>query len=512
MQKEKTKVIYSKEQYQADEKNLQESLEGKKPINWSSFSRLMINDLCRDDIIETHRVGIYSLEQIQKALEYPHKNCQVLTETSDYLMRISPHYAQLNRYYSNMGTFDWNIEPFDVKTDKLTTSKLIDSFKSSYFDVCSQFEKINVKHEMSKIMKYLPYQDVYYGLICEVGDDFFFQRIDNHICKLSKIQDGIYNFKINLSGISALNINAYPEYLQRAYLDFTNGKSTNMWYTPPSDKQICLKFQEHLTYPLPLLVNIVSDIFDLDTYKKLKLQSARTDNFKAILIKVPIDESTIDKPLLTPETLGVFAEINKESMSDDIGLIHTLGSDGSAISFKDSSNSRNNVADATDDIYNASGESKELFNGSSSGTALTFSIENDSALIYGLYRQIERYFNRYIKLKKFNKTNYKFAFKLHNSTVFNHTKVSDEYLKASQNGLPCKMDYVTSLGKTPSKVLGSLFLENDVLKFHEVLIPLSTSYTQSGDTSSGCPTNESQNKPLDESGEQTQKNDSNTKR
>ena len=55
--------------------------------------------------------------------------------------------------------------------------------------------------------------------------------------------------------------------------------------------------------------------------------------------------------MLTPETLGIFAEINRESMSDDIGLIHTLGSNATPISFKDSSNTRNNVSDSIDEVY-----------------------------------------------------------------------------------------------------------------------------------------------------------------
>ena len=54
-----------------------------------------------------------------------------------------------------------------------------------------------------------------------------------------------------------------------------------------------------------------------------------------------------------PETLGIFAEINRESMTDDIGLLHTLGSNATPISFKDSSNTRNNVSDAIDEIYNS---------------------------------------------------------------------------------------------------------------------------------------------------------------
>jgi hypothetical protein len=179
---------------------------------------------------------------------------------------------------------------------------------------------------------------------------------------------------------------------------------------PPADKQICLKLNNQWVYPYPILIGLIRDVMDLDVYKKLKLQSARTDNYKAIMMEVPIDKSTVDKPLLTSNTLAAFAEINRENMSNDIGLIYTLGSSGEPISFKDSNNTRNNVSDANDEIYNSSGVSKELYNGSSSGTALTYSIENDSGYIYRLYRQFERWVNRYIKTKKYNKATFKFHF------------------------------------------------------------------------------------------------------
>ena len=220
----------------------------------------------------------------------------------------------------------------------------------------------------------------------------------------------MFNFQINLSSIKPQELKAYPDYVQQAYVDFIENKVSSEWYLPPADKQICIKLNSQWTYPYPILIGLVKDILDLDIYKKLKLQSARTDNYKAILVEVPIDETTIDKPLLTPETLGIFAEINRESMSDDIGLIHTLGAKGEAVSFKDSTNTTNNVSDAVDEIYNASGETKELFNGSSSGTAVKFSVENDSGFIYGLYRQFERWMNRYIKLENIIKVHLSFIF------------------------------------------------------------------------------------------------------
>ena len=50
---------------------------------------------------------------------------------------------------------------------------------------------------------------------------------------------------------------------------------------------------------MPFLLGLIKDILDLDTYKKLKLQKARVDNYKAIVIEIPIDEDAVDKPLLT---------------------------------------------------------------------------------------------------------------------------------------------------------------------------------------------------------------------
>lgn len=119
--------------------------------------------------------------------------------------------------------------------------------------------------------------------------------------------------------------------------------------------------------------------------------------------------------------------------------------------------------------------------------------------------------NRFFKLRKFNKTNYKFAFRLQDSTVFNRNDVSDAYLKAAEHGLPFKVDYAVSLGMSENRMMGNLFSENVAFELHNQLIPLPTSYTQSTDEV-GRPTNASQGKLLDDSGEKTLDNDSNANR
>lgn len=497
--------IYNKYNYIEDEKKFNDSIKNNYKIDWSAFSRLLTHDLCvNSKIIETGYIGDIRLEDVQLALKHPKQGWRILLSASEQLMRCSPHYFRLNSLYSNMALFCWWVDLYGVKENAN-----ISAIKKSYSTLTEKLETMNIKHEFSKIMKILPYQDIYCGIIIENQSDFFIQQIDFRLCKLYQVQDGLYNFKINLSAINPQKINAYPIYIRQAYSDFSEGKISN-WYEPPADLQICIKLNNQWTYPYPLLIGLVRDILDLDIYKKLKLQSARTDNYKAIMVKVPIDENTIDKPLLTPETLGVFAEINRESMTDDIGLIYNLGSDGEAISFKESSNTRNNVADSVGDIYDSAGITKELFNGSSSGTAVTLSVENDSGIVYSVYRQFERWINRYIKLRKYNKSTYKFYFYLLDITIFNRDNVSKRYKEAVSMGVTVIDKWLASLDITPSRALGSYITHNEIFEFNKNFIPLQTSYNSSIQKTSGRPNEEITE--LSETGEQTRDSDANKDR
>lgn len=501
-------TAYTKKDYEKDEYDFNKSL-AENNVNIKAFKRLVLSDVLHDTrIIETGKIGNYTLEDIKIAMNNKCVGWQTLLDVSDSLMRISPHYYRLNTFYSNMATFCWGIDLYDV-AEKAN----INTVKNTYHKLASNLERMNLKHEFTKIMRVLPYKDIYCGVVVEDDNDFYFQELDFRMCKVWETQDGLYNFAINLSYIKAKQLDAYPDYIKEAYLSYADG-NTGIWYIPPADKQIYVKFNTQWLHPYPLLINLVDDILNLDTYKKLKLQSARTDNYKAIMIKVPIDESTIDKPLLSPQTLATFAEMNRESMTDDIGIIHTLGADGETVSFKDSSNITNHVADALDDIYNSSGISKELFNGSSSGTAVTFSLENDSAFIYNVYRQFERWINRWIKLKSYNKTTFKFSYYLLDVTIFNKEKMGTMFKDACTLGATVMDKWYAVLGMTPSKIKGSFVLHKDIFDFQNNLQVLSSSYNSSDTSSSdiGRPTNDSKGKPLDVSGQKTQDSDANKDR
>lgn len=504
-QKYKYLTVYSEKDYQKDEYDFNKSL-AENNINIKSFQRLVQADLINNTkIIQTDKIGNYTLSEIKIAMDNKRVGWKVLLNVSDSLMRISPHYYRLNMFYSNMATFCWGLDLYDV-SDKANTTTI----KNNHYKLASKLEQMNLKHEFTKILRRLPFMDIYCGIVVEDNKDFYLQELDFNMCKLYETQDGLWNFAINLSCIKPIQLDAYPDYVKEAYLNYIDNNGS-MWYLPPADKQICVKFNSQWLYPYPILMGLVDDILNLDTYKKLKIQSARTDNYKAIMIKVPIDENTIDKPLLTPKVLSAFAELNRESMTDDIGILHTVGGDGEVVSFKDSSNVRNYVSDAVDDIYNSSGISKEMFNGSSSGTAVTYSLENDSGFIYNVYRQLERWVNRYIKAKNFNTATFKFGFYLLDVTIYNKDKVATMYKDACTLGITVVDKWYATLGMTPSKIKGSYIMQKDIYDFQNNLTPLSSSYNSS-DNNNGRPTNESNGETLDVSGQQTEDSDANMDR
>lgn len=498
--------IYTELDYKNDEDKFEQSMKSGK-VDFKNFQRLMIRDICTNtSVIDTGCIGDISLKDVELALKYPRRGWKILLAASDELMRVSPHYYRMNNLYSNMALFCWWIDLYDVKENAE-----VNAMKKSYSALAAKLESMNLKHEFSKIMKVIPYQDIYCGLVFENKHDFFFQQIDYRICELYQVQDGLYNFRIDLSKIQGQDLNGYPDYVKQAYIDLKDGKLNDKWYTPPADKQACYKMNSQWPFPYPILISLIKDILDLDIYKKLKLQSARTDNYKAIAVEVPIDKESVDKPLLTPDTLGIFAEINRESMTDDIGMLHTLGSGATPISFKDSSNTRNNVSDAIDEIYNSSGITKELYNGGSSGTAVTFSIENDAGFIYGLYRQFERWVNRFIKIRRYNKPSFKLLFYLLDITIFNRKDVTTRYKDAIALGIPVIDKYISSLDMTPSRTLGAYITHENIFDFRTHCIPLQTAYNSS-ENENGRPTNESKGEKLDEAGEKTKDLDSNIDR
>lgn len=477
----KRRNMYTDKEYTKDEKHFENVINGSTSLDPKVFKRLLMSDIVSTQIFDNEvRIGTYSFEDISKIISNPRAHRHQLLVINEEMKRLSPHYRRIVELYGNIPVLDWYIDLYDVTPESFDDSKKLDRLKKRYQKVESQVEKMNLKHEFSKVFKVIASQDVYYGLVNEGDTEFFFQKLNPSMCEIYEVQDGVYNFKINLNQISELELEKYPDYIQQAYSEWRSGKGFYQ-YAPDPDKQVCIKFDESTVVTMPPLLNVVKDLFDLEKYKKLKYIAAKSDNYKAIVTEVPFSNDKTDKPMVSIDTIELFAEMNRDAVDDSVGLIHTVGNT-KAVSFKDNTNTQNNVEDCTNDFYNSAGIDSAIFNGSTSGSGMKLALEQNGAYIYAVYRQIERWVNRYLKFKGLSDKSIKFAITILDSTVFNRTDVSKKYAEAIQYGAPVKRAYIASLGVTPSKANCAALLENTLLDWNNTWIPVHSSFTQPNDS------------------------------
>ena len=483
---------------------MSEKTQDKQPVvlDFAQLSRLIINDLSSATTSSSITAN-YTKEQIVNYMKNPNKSEKQLREISNYFYNASPNYKRLILYFANLPTFDFIVEPFDLDIEKVK----VDRFKKQYNKTLQLLELMNIPHEFLKILKISFREDAFYGYEHTSGDSYFIQKLNPDLCKISSIEDGVYNFAFDFSYFDSNKdkLNQYPSEFKNKY-DLYEKDRKKRWQELDSENTICIKINEDVSQVIPPFANVFESIFDIDESKGLKRVQDKMDNYMILTQQIPVDEKSGEpnKFLIDLETAIQFHNKVSQSLPKEVGLATTpMKLEGIKLDKK--TNEKDSVAQAERNYYNASGVSQFLFNSDkATSLGLSMSVKTDEQLIYGVLRQLERWVNRKLK---YNNTAYKFRVKFLNITVYNAEEVFNKYLKAAERGLPVKSMLGASLGLSPSSLSNMAFLENEILNLHESFIPLSSTHTSSGKEEAGrekLPDNK-----ISESGDKTRANDGN---
>jgi hypothetical protein len=173
---------------------------------------------------------------------------------------------------------------------------------------------------------------------------------------------------------------------------------------------------------------------------------------------------------------------------------------------------QDDIEKATRMIYGSAGTPMVLFASGASGSSvgLERSGQTDEAIMYELLDQFERWYdNRFRALVSDKNVYYRMIFPHH--SIFNIKEMQSQYQAAATYGLPTKLLWMASLGIEQAEMLSLLDYENETLKLPDLLIPVTSSHTQPGESAGkegGRPESE---EPLSEEGQKTRdqnKNDS----
>ena len=471
-------------------------------LRYANLAGIKIRDLENNkDYNPTYQK--YTKSNIVTYLGNPANYEKQLRQMSQYLYNISNYYKRLVLYFANMSTFSYIIVPYGIDYSKNVN---MNKFKKGYYAVTNQLEKMNIKHEFTRALTVAFRDDVYYGYEWETNDSYTFQQLDADYCKISSIEDGVYNFAFNFSYFDSNKerlANFPPEFTTMYNL---YKKDANMkWQELPGERSICLKVNEDSYVPIPPFVSLFSALADIEDYRAITKDASEINNYKALCLQIPVgDDGTF---LIDYDLCKEFYDMMCNVLPENIGAFM------SPMKVTDWNFDKSGAMSGTDDVEKAessmwtqAGVNKILFGGGDdpSSSSVELSTINDQMIVFAMMRQVERWINR--KLKSVS-TAIKFKINILDVTYFNRAEIHDKYIKDGQYGLPVRTALMATAGYAPSDFENLQYLENTVLNLSEKEIPLTSSNTQSVDAEPGRPTNESQNKPLTDSGENSSEQD-----
>ena len=448
----------------------------------------------------------YTRADIIKYLKNPETNAKQLRNASIYLYEVSAQYRRIVNYFAHMCPLTYIMYPFKFDTTKEINEK---AFKASYKKATDFMAIFNLQHEMRKALVTAWREDIFAGYIYQTKDSFYIRKLHPDYVKIASIVDGCYMVAFDFSYFRGREdeLESYGEEFMSKYEDYKKDSSLR-WQLLDEKRQFCLKISEDVMYPLIPLAGCLLGIFDIEDYKELQKGASVLRNYKALGLKLPTDEQgnlMIDKDFadqfyeqlsnITPENIGVF----ETPMDVEVYDFEKSGAEDPDKTYE-----------AIRNFYNDAGVSALLF-GSDKQTAasLNISITSDECVCFAVNRQIERNVNRL--LKGLSGTQ-KFQITILDISEFHRQQFHDIMLKDAQYGVPVKSAIAASLGLNPPNMSAMLYMENEILKLHDNMIPLQSSYTQSSDNEGGRPTAEENGEEISDSNENTREHDSNASR
>lgn len=445
-------------------------------INFAKMAKLIYKDL-KSTQEGTALLSQYKKQDIIQYIQTPAKSEKILRQISNLLYNLSPHYKRLLNYFSNMARYDYVVD----LCKKSVLEKEKSNILKDYVGICDYINTMNIKHEFSKITKVIFREDIFYGYEYQEENSYTIQRLDPDFCRISGQADGVYTFEFDFSFFRGRNkklLNNYAPEFREKYEIFEND-SKKRWQELSEDRSICIKLNEDLVYPIPFFVGVFADVLDIQDYKVLKKSREELQNYVILVATIPRNEKS-DKAndfLLTLDTAIEFGNKAMNSLPDQVGFILSPYQKVEPIYFNKTQVEENSVAQAESAFWNATGVNN-IFNAQRiNEEVVRKAVVSDETIIFSLYRQYERWVNR--KLKLHNKGSYKI--KILNTTEFNYREVYKQYKEAASYGVPIKRELTASLGVTPSEMIYSLHLENEILDLAEKFEPLLSSNTLSPD-------------------------------
>lgn len=459
----------------------------KQQAQFAAARNMTLKQLNKSLLSTTSVLSRFDSQQVATYLQNPMKHEKQLRQLSNYLYNVNAQYKMLIRHMATMPIY-----AYDLNLVGSVNSYAPDKVLKAMLKTSQYIDKLNLKHEMSKVLKIAFKEDVYFGYEHETKDSYFIQQLNADYCQIgTSIEDGVLNFAYDFSYFDKypVELDLFPEEFRVKHNYYKNDIQNMRWQELDSNKAVCFKINEELPYALPPFNTIFESVFDLDEYKKLKKAKAKMDNFMLLVQKIPMNEKSADMDafLLNLELANQFHEHTASNLPEGVGLT-TSPMEFTPISLDKKQNSSDSVNEAVREVFTDSGISQYLFNSDKvTSVGISKSIIADEQIIFDFMAQVERWLNR--KLKKMPGA-IKFEVDFLRITENSKREETEGLLKTAQFGSPNIMRISASQGMSINQFYNKAVIENNIMDLHNLIKPLQSSHTQTNEDKNGRPTSD----------------------
>lgn len=483
-----------------------EKFERPSALNYSKadFARLVISDLSGTKEGRS-LLKKYKQSEVRDIIEnYKLERNQIkLREISQLLFAKSSQYKRLLNYFSDMALFSYVVKPIK-NIRKLKASKV----QKQYEEIGELVALMSLQHEMQKVLRTAFAEDVFYGYLHRDKKSFYIQKVDPSIAKITSVEDGIFNYSIDMSYFrkDETKLASWATEVQVKYREWRALKEKNPkigdFVELDAQNTICIKINEEILEVFPPFAGTFDSIFDIEGFKQLRKDKEELGNYMLLGMELPIrtDSDNNNDFMIDLKMMQYFHNMAVDTVPENVGVV-TSPMKMTPIKFQEDRADRDGVGKATRDFWNDTGTSQLIFSSdSSTSQGLLMSIKSDEEVVFAVLTQIERWLNRYLKFQ-FN--DLLFNVDILHITRYNQKEIFDMYMQAGQFGVPVKNRIGAVIGLDPIETMNMSYLENEILKFQEEWIPLMSSHTMGDEEVAGTGTGGAPKKKASEVSDET---------
>lgn len=467
-------------------KDVLQKYDNLKEMFAATSDALQLLDLTKT---ESRTYSTYSRETLRTYLKSPKAYESQLRNLSRYLYRLCYEYKRICTHFARMICGDaFNIIPLIDPTQDNNPDDVL----SKYYETLIRWQRMDYKNELTKLLLTAWREDTVYAYVYDDSDQeggtCFFHILDGDYCRICAIEEGVLRFAFDFSYFRShkSELEYWDSEFQSKYNAYEKD-TTLRWQELEYERQICLKVNsDDPTMDYPPFAGLFSKIINLLDLDEIQSVKDELSAYKLLVARL--------KPLSGTDTPDDFeVDINTalkyynrlaEALPEYVNAcISPLPID--TIEFKNTNSTEDTdmLSSAMSNIFKSIG-GVILDNDKTGSTIFEAQIIADMEIAQAtLLPQIQRWIHLY----------FNYVVGDHHALIkyidgvcpYTRKNRRKELLESAQNGMPTKLEISILDGKSPLETISQLYLENDVLGLNDKFIPLSTSYTQSGEVADG---------------------------